>query len=333
MSQNQRAVLFTAPSVVTVAPVNIPDAAPGELLIETEASVISPGTEGRCLRGNQPGSVPFPFIPGYATVGRVIQAPGPSDVPVGSRVLCGGTRRANVGIQWGGQVSHAVVPADSVVIVPEGVDPAMAALVKILAIALRGVRVSQTEPGQSVAVIGLGLIGTLSARLHQHFGARVLGLDSSSARVRKAEDAGLTAKIPSGSLEESVRSYFGAGADVVVDATGNPSVLSHSLSAARTKPFGPKPEPSAKLVVQGSYEGPICLPYQEAFLREITVLFPRDTTRSDQMEAMGLVASGVCKLDDLVSTRVAPEEAPSVYSRLASQEDLLTAAIVWIAGL
>src|SRR5579862_8310069 len=219
-----KAVLFTAPNKVEVRPIEVPDAGPGELLIESEATVISPGTEGRCLRGQQPNSLPFPFIPGYSIAGRVIQAPGRSKIKVGDRVMCSGTRRASVGIQWGGQVSHAVVPASSVVPVPERVEPGLGALAKTLGIAMRGVRVAQARPGQSVAVIGLGLIGSLSARLHHHFGANLLALDVSPKRVATAIAAGLKAVVPKGSVEDAVRSYFPDGADIVVDATGSPAV-------------------------------------------------------------------------------------------------------------
>jgi 2-desacetyl-2-hydroxyethyl bacteriochlorophyllide A dehydrogenase len=213
--------------------------------------------------------------------------------------------------------------------VPDGLDPASAALAKILSIALRGVRIAKARPGQSVAVIGLGLIGTLSARLHKHFGAELLALDVSPCRVANASSAGLDALVPKGSIEDEVRERFREGADVVVDATGNPKVLPHSLLAARTKPFLPKPTPSSKLVVQGSYPGDIALPYQEAFMREISILFPRDTTKSDQADSLGLIASGAVDLTDLAAVRVKPEEAPEIYRRLAAPDDLLTAVIDW----
>jgi len=324
-----KAVLFTAPNKVEVRPIEVPDAGPGELLIESEATVISPGTEGRCLRGQQPNSLPFPFIPGYSIAGRVIQAPGRSKIKVGDRVMCSGTRRASVGIQWGGQVSHAVVPASSVVPVPERVEPGLGALAKTLGIAMRGVRVAQARPGQSVAVIGLGLIGSLSARLHHHFGANLLALDVSPKRVATAIAAGLKAVVPKGSVEDAVRSYFPDGADIVVDATGSPAVLPHAVLAALTKPWGPRPTPSSKLIVQGSYPADVCVPYQDAFQREISILFPRDTTMTDMIASMNLIASGEPKFDDIVSTRVPPEEAPEIYRRLAAQEDLLTAVIEW----
>ena len=53
-----KAILFRDVNVVTVEPVTIPEPGPGEVLIETAFSVMSPGTELRCLAGQQPNAAP-----------------------------------------------------------------------------------------------------------------------------------------------------------------------------------------------------------------------------------------------------------------------------------
>lgn len=59
-----RALLFAAPHQVSLGETTLPDPGPGEVLIETAFSCVSPGTELRCLAGRQVDRPPFPFIPG-----------------------------------------------------------------------------------------------------------------------------------------------------------------------------------------------------------------------------------------------------------------------------
>ena len=56
-------ILHTAVNTVALTDTQVRDPGPGEVLIETEYSLISPGTELRCLAGKEPGQSPFPFIP------------------------------------------------------------------------------------------------------------------------------------------------------------------------------------------------------------------------------------------------------------------------------
>jgi 2-desacetyl-2-hydroxyethyl bacteriochlorophyllide A dehydrogenase len=102
-----KAILFTAPEQVSVAPVETPPPAAGELLIETPYTLVSPGAELRCLAGQQPGAI-FPFIPGYSLVGRVVSRGPGAALPEGTALFCSGTSQASVNRVWGGHTSYAV---------------------------------------------------------------------------------------------------------------------------------------------------------------------------------------------------------------------------------
>ena len=54
-----RAILFTAVQTTSLGTVGIPEPGPGEVLVRTAFSAISPGTERRCLAGLQAGAPPF----------------------------------------------------------------------------------------------------------------------------------------------------------------------------------------------------------------------------------------------------------------------------------
>ncbi len=333
-----RAVTFESPGVVGFESVELPVIEHGEMLIEVEASAVSPGTELRCLAGLQPNSVAFPFIPGYALCGTIISlARGNADgsdykadgLAVGTRVVAGGTVRASVNRQWGGHISHAIAKIENVVIVPEGCKPQSAALSKLVAIALRGVNVANPKFGDKVVVVGLGPIGLLAARLYGVRGASVLGIDREAARVDLAVRGGLKAVVASSPLQSLVHAHFGRGADIVVDATGSSDSLRDSVLCARDLPWGENRGDGAKLVVQGSYPDMFSVPYQTAFERELSLHIPRDCTRGDLQHAVHLVANGFCAVDDMISWMGDPHHALDAYNLLRGNPSAMTAVFDW----
>ena len=275
------AILFTGVNQVEHTHIDIPAPGPGEVLVEAAYTCVSPGTELRCLAGQQAGAAAWPFIPGYALAGRVVECgPGVALAP-GAAVYCHGTQRASVNRTWGGHVNHAVVAATDLYPIPAGVDLLQASAAHLAAIAYHGVRLSRAQPHETVAVLGLGPIGSLSARLHALTGARVIAADLSAARVAAARAAGIEAFLPTGDLAAGFWELFAAGADVVVDATGHPAALAQAIAVARNKPWGDSDRPGARLLVQGSYAGDFAVPYQDAFVKELTILLPRDTQPQD----------------------------------------------------
>ena len=228
-----KAIAATGVNVIELVDIELPELEPGELLIRTEFTAVSPGTELRCLAGLQSGDVDFPFIPGYSVVGIVESVTADSPVSVGTRVFAAGTSRASINRQWGGHVSYATAHANQVVPIPDGCPPQWAVLSKLVAIALRGCRIAEPKPSEKVAVVGLGPIGLLSLRQFHAAGANVLGVDQDASRVGRAEKDGIAASAVTSTIKDTVYEHFGQGADIVVDATGVPGVLPLSIQAAR----------------------------------------------------------------------------------------------------
>jgi 2-desacetyl-2-hydroxyethyl bacteriochlorophyllide A dehydrogenase len=325
-----RAILFTKVNEVGVGDVEVPAPEAGEVLIETRYTCISPGTELRCLAGLQEGTPGWPFIPGYALVGTVVERGRDATLPVGTRVLCGGTNRSSVGQLWGGHVGMAVESERYVHPIPEEVDQVEAAVARLAAIAHHGVSVSRPQPQEQVAVVGLGIIGQLSARLHGLSGARVVAADLSPERVETARRAGIEAFVPQGSLAESFREYFPWGADLVVDSTGVPAVLPDSIRIARDQAYDDSLTPGARLLIQGSYPADFTVPYMTAFRKELSLLLPRDRQPRDMRAALELIRDGKLQVRDLVSEVRPRDEAPAAYAGLrAGSDGLLTVAFDW----
>ncbi|HEY0867052.1 MAG TPA: zinc-binding alcohol dehydrogenase [Fimbriimonas sp.] len=325
-----RSILFTGPDQVELADVEVPAPGPGEILLETVYSVVSPGTEIRCLEGGQPGSPDWPYIPGYSMVGRVVARGEGASLEEGTLVFCAGTRKAGVALCWGGHIGHAVVPEADAYVVPAGVDTVTAGMAHLVAIAVRGVRLTKPTLYCTVAVLGLGPIGQLSARLFAATDAKTIAVDLVPERVQAAQSAGIRAYLAKGDPAEVVREFFPDGADIVVDATGSPQAIHSSIAAARDKPWDDSRDPGPRIVIQGSYPNELPIPYQEAFLKEATFLLPRSCQPSDVRLVLELLADGRLRVGDIVSRVYAPAEAPKAYEALRRKDqNFLTVAFQW----
>jgi polar amino acid transport system substrate-binding protein len=121
---------------------------------------------------------------GYSTAGTVLEAgDGVSGFGVGDLVACAGQDYA----------SHAevvCVPQNLCARVPDGVELTQAAFTTLGAIAMQGVRQADNRLGETVAIIGLGLVGQLAMQLAKAAGCRVLGIDVNEAACELAKQCG-----------------------------------------------------------------------------------------------------------------------------------------------
>lgn len=307
-----RAVACLAPGEVEIRDVELPEPEAGEVLIKTSFSAISPGTEIRCIRGEQPDSVPFPFVLGYSMVGEVI---GGEAEWIGKMVYCGGSQKVSIDRMWGAHCGHAIASTESLCELPTGVSFADAAMARLLAIALRGVSVAQPAIGERVAVIGLGVIGLFSARAFAASGADVLALDQSPDRAQIAGLTGIRTAVVERNLPEPVLALWPDGADIVVDCTGVRVVLDHAIACGRERTWADHEEQGCRIVLQGSYPGDAHFNYQAAFLKEASLLLPRDCQPHDINLALEMMADG--RVSTLGIRDIQPaESSPDIYQQL-----------------
>lgn len=171
---------------------------------------------------------------GYSAAGRVIAVGGEVEgFRVGDRVACAGAGIAN----------HAEiidVPVNLAVRVPENLSADLAATVTLGAIALQGVRRAAPTLGETVVVVGLGILGQITAQLLRAHGCRVIGVDLSAQRISLAMKNGMDYGIDP-NREDYVATVhrltdgFGADAAIVTAATPEHSVISEAMQACRKK--------------------------------------------------------------------------------------------------
>ena len=303
----------------------------GEVMVEAHYTCISPGTELRCLAGRQPEAVAFPYVPGYAMAGEVIRSGRGTSIAPGTRVYLNGTSSAgHLNRMWGGHASHAVAPAEACILVPDELSLLDASLAHLAGIAYHGVSLSMAGPGDIVAVVGLGVLGQICARIYASRGCRVVACDLGERRVSQARSAGIEAVACGQGIANALMPLLPEGADVVVDVTGNRAALADAISIARDVPWDDDAPKRSRYMLQGSYPDDVPIPYQVAFRKELYFCIPRDCTSGDRKAALTMMADGRLSITDCIGARKLPESAQDTYDSLSKQDgEMLTAVFEW----
>ncbi len=183
---------------------DVPPLQAGTVRVAVKASLVSPGTElggwrelARQRETPTPGATPRPF--GYSNAGLVAAVgEGVMEFRPGDRVAC-------IGAGFAQHTTLAVVPHHLCVRLPERVSYAQGAYAMLAATALQAVRRGEPELGEFWSVVGLGLVGQLTARLLQLAGGYVIGWDTIPFRTETARRGGIDAVTVPGVEDEIAR--------------------------------------------------------------------------------------------------------------------------------
>ena len=228
---NRRAVVFRGPESVGVAEETV-EVGPEELVVATERSAISAGTELLVYRGEVPeemsadptiealdGDLTYPLRYGYAGVGRVIdQGDRVEQSWGGERVFC-----------FHPHATHMVVTPDAVVPIPDELDIERASMLPSVETALAIVQDARPEIGVQVVVFGAGVIGVTTSMLLAAIPlVEVMVVDPAAERraVAAAID-GVTAVAPSEITDAS------PAFDLGIELSGDPQALDQCISLMR----------------------------------------------------------------------------------------------------
>ena len=182
-------------------------------------------------------SLDMPLPLGYCCAGEVIDVgEGVSDLQVGDMVACGG----------GGFANHAElvsIPRNLSTKVPADVDLRHASFCTLGSIAMQGVRISKATIGERIVIIGLGLVGLITAELLKAAGCSVFGVDMDESRVAFAEEGGFckatTRNNPKlQSLIDDFTENNGADSIIITAAAGDsndPIVLAGDLARHKAR--------------------------------------------------------------------------------------------------
>ena len=224
MTSPCRRVYFTQPYQVAVRTEPCPAPGPDEVLVQTEASAISAGTELLFYRGQVPADLPvdatidgmqaavaYPLTYGYAAVGTVAAAG--EDVPpswLNRRVFA-----------FQPHASHFVCRPATLQPVPAGMSPATATLFPNVETAVNLVMDAAPLIGERVVIMGQGVVGLLTLRLLHEFPlASITVVDAFSLRRELALQWGASAALSPAEYAENP-----GDPDLIIEVSGNPQAL------------------------------------------------------------------------------------------------------------
>ena len=362
--------------IVSVEDVPSPSVQPNSILVETVFSLISTGTEVAGINKsgtplwqralNEPEKVRQVldmarisgvantierissklnegFTPGYSCSGLVIGVGGAvRAIKIGDRVACAG----------GGIASHAEivsVPNNLFVKVPDNVELQDAASVALGAIALQGVRQAGIHLGETVVVIGLGLVGLLTVQLLKAAGCRVIGVDPIASRVHLAKSHGLDIGVSElqkdGLCELSgVMPLEGADATIITASSKSSKLVQQAMEITRKKGTvvivgdiglslerSPFYEKEIDLRISCSY-GPGR--YDDNYeMHGVDYPYPyvRWTERRNMQEYLHMLSEGKVKFACLVAGNYPQNKADEAYRALNSGEERPIAVLLTYA--
>lgn len=199
-----------------------------QILMKTHYSLISPGTECAGYTALQSGTR-FPHGSGYTAVGEVLK--------VGSRV-----KKCVTGDIVFCYTPHAsLVKTNSIMLVlkrPLEIDEKLIPFIRMATVAITALRVSSAEFGDTVAVIGLGLVGNYASQLFTLAGMRVISIEKVRSRLECASKCGIKYLVNPESenpLERVKEFTNGQGAEATVEAIGNPRLIEMAFQLTKLK--------------------------------------------------------------------------------------------------
>lgn len=265
---------------------------------------------------------------GYSAAGHVIAVGKEVEgIQLGDRVACAGAGIAN----------HAEVidvPVNLAVKVPDGLAMEWASTVTLGAIAMQGVRRAVPTLGESVVVIGLGVLGQITAQLLRANGCCVIGIDPDAKRIDLALQNGMDHGI-NPSVDDSVARVqmltegFGADAAIVTAASSSDEVISQAMQVCRKKgrvvlvgdvglglrraDFYAK---ELDFLISSSYGPGRYDPVYEEGGRDYPLPYIRWTENRNMQAYLELLAHGKVTLQNLCGEAVLVEDADAAYQAL-----------------
>lgn len=337
-----------------------PQVRPGHLVVRTEASAVSVGTERRSVRFAQrtllgkalerpdlvsrviekarlegiavalreaKGRLETPVALGYSSAGTVEEVgEGVDEFEEGVRVACSG-------LGFAGHAERVVVPTHLAAPLPEGVAMKEGAFAAIGGISLHACRLAEVRKGHSVLVVGLGLLGQLAVQILNAWGCQVVALDPNPTRVRMANIHGADRAVVGGSdlsLAEELQTLTGGGCQAVIIMASTNSNVPIELAARASADGG-------RVVATGLVG--LEVPRSYFFDRELELVVSRGwglgsveperarktdgrpTAKANLEGFLDLLASGKLSLARVITHRFPFADAPKAYDLLLDNEE------------
>ncbi len=304
------AVVLQGPEQLELRRLELAPRDAGQVAVDVEWSAISTGTERLLWTGEMPPfpGMGYPLVPGYESVGRVVEADEGAAVRVGERVFVPGANcfGAVRGL-FGGAASRLVVPAARATpigdaLAEEGVLLALAATARHALVGGDG------RPAE--LIVGHGVLGRLLARLAVSEGASPVVWEKDPARAAGA--VGYRVLDPSDDPRHDYRSIY--------DVSGDASLLEPLLDRLAR---------GGEIVLAGFYAQRLEFAFPRAFMKEARLRVAAEWQPEDLAAVVASAAAGRLDLGGLITHRRPAADAANAYATAFGDPDCLKMLIDW----
>lgn len=327
------AAVAVAAGRVEFLEVDVPDPSDEDVVIKTERSWISNGTEGSFVRGeriagdtlrsaNDP--MPFPHVPGYQKTGRVVWSGSKAvGFSPGDRVFATVSKVNGMFYNSGGHISPAVTHFSQVWRLPESVAMEEASGLALAQVGYNvGVR-PPVLPGETVIVIGDGMVGHWAAQTLQCRGARVVILGKHNDRLalfdRREGDLVVNLFKTPDFIRSGVLPFGSVVA--VADTVGSIETMESLYPLLRRE---------AHLISAGFYGDNGKIDIQKLRDRELTLQAPSGWTSARMRSTLDLLRKNLLKTEHLITHRFPAEKASEAFNLILTRsKPVLGVVLVW----
>ncbi|MEI7464068.1 MAG: chlorophyll synthesis pathway protein BchC [Burkholderiales bacterium] len=304
------AVVLERPEQLVLSRLNLSVATDDDVTVDIEWSGISTGTERLLWTGRMPAfpGMGYPLVPGYESVGRVVDAGSTSGRTLGERVFVPGAKCfGDVRGLFGGAASRVVLPGARTIPFAEH----LAEQGVLLALAATAYHAHSIEGvSQPDLIIGHGVLGRMIARL-----AVVAGGAPTVWETNPTRREGATGYAVVDPATDSRRNYR-----CICDVSGDSSLLDTLISRLA---------PGGEVVLAGFYDEPLSFMFPPAFMREARIRIAAQWLPSDLVAVKDLAGSGRLSLDGLITHRSDAMQADSAYRTAFGDPACLKMILDW----
>lgn len=327
---------MSAGAPVSVVERAVPTPGPGDALVMIEACGVC-GSDVFLQDGGF-GNDKLPRVPGHEAAGIVIAVGSDSDAtwlgtqvalyyidaPTDSRWVAAGHGNVGPGIERmgvdvdGAFAEYIVRPVRTLIAVDPPMDPVdVAVSTDALATPFHALTtVAQLREGETLAVIGLGGIGSNAVQIGKYLGATVIAIGRSERKLAQAVDLGADVTVTSSSGATSIVEAAGGQIDVVLQAVGdNASMDRLAIDIAGYR---------ARVVFVAASQDSFALRATELIWRELSLLGSRGFTGDDIRAVLDLVRAGTLRTDHLTRSQRPLTEAAEALADLRAGRTMRT---------
>jgi 3-hydroxyethyl bacteriochlorophyllide a dehydrogenase len=304
------AVVLEQPGQLVLSQLDLTPPTEEDVVVDMAFTGISTGTEKLLWSGTMPSfpGMGYPLVPGYESVGRVIDAGRDSGVEKGATVFVPGARCfGDVRGLFGGAASRVVSAGARVLPIDEQLGE-RGVLMALAATAYHAV----CAPGAALPdlVVGHGVLGRMIARLCVIAGASPVVWEKNPSR----REGALSYRVIDPAVD-SWREY-----KAICDVSGDAGLLDNLI--ARMAPGG-------EILLAGFYDTPLTFNFAPAFMREARIRVAAQWQNADLLAVKKLVETGSLSLDGLITHRCPAQEADLAYRTAFSDPACLKMILDW----